>query len=116
MPQSGTNDKGQATLDGTNLPSDADAYHKRTTLACHLLALTAQEREQHAQVTEQLRGKVLARKELADGYAFQFAAQADTLHLLAGFVTHEVKWASAAIPGARPPGGGPANGCLTDTL
>jgi hypothetical protein len=83
------NTKEQGALDNAHPTSDANANREQPSFACNLLALTVEERGEHAQVTEQLMGKILASKELPDGYAFQFAPQTDTLHLLTQFVTLE---------------------------
>jgi hypothetical protein len=60
-----------------------------TVFACNLLALTAAQREHHAGVVDQIKGAIVARRELANGIGFQFAPQAEMLRLLADFVAHE---------------------------
>jgi hypothetical protein len=69
--------------------TDAMKHQEQPVFACNMLALDRTERAQHTQVLEQLRGAVLARKELPDGYAFQFAPGAQSLALLAEFMAGE---------------------------
>ena len=48
----------------------------RGPLACHLTALSKDERAAHAQLMLQMAGAVRETKELSDGYAFRMAPQA----------------------------------------
>jgi hypothetical protein len=69
--------------------TDAKENQDQPVFACNMLALDREERARHTQVLEELKGAALARKELPDGYAFQFAPEAQSLALLAEFISRE---------------------------
>ncbi len=66
-----------------------DAQTEPPRFACNLLALTPEQRQRHASVTQRLGHEIVAVAEVPDGYTFQFAPQAETLQLLAEFVMQE---------------------------
>ncbi|MEP7291118.1 MAG: hypothetical protein ABI835_05015 [Chloroflexota bacterium] len=57
--------------------------------ACDMLALTAEQRQQHQQVAQRLTDLRLAIHELKDGYAFEYAAEPETYVLLGEFMSLE---------------------------
>ena len=74
---------------GTDAMAGREQNEEQPVFACNMLAFNREERERHVQVLEELRQAVLARKELPDGYAFQFAPDAQSLALLAEFIAGE---------------------------
>ncbi len=74
---------------GTDAMAGREQNEEQPVFACNMLAFDREERARHVQVLEELRQAVLARKELPDGYAFQFAPDAQSLALLAEFIAGE---------------------------
>jgi hypothetical protein len=60
-----------------------------TDYACDMNAMTADQRARYAALAEGIFAGVRQRRELADGYAFSFDGDADTLLRLAEFVSLE---------------------------
>ena len=58
-------------------------------IACSLTAMTAEQRRRHTHLREQMQKGVKEIKELPDGYAFRFAADAKTVVSLAEFISLE---------------------------
>ena len=58
-------------------------------LACNMLALDAQGRKRHKEVSEQMRAAVKEAQPLPDGYAFRFAAEQATILLVSEFIARE---------------------------
>lgn len=71
------------------MATDAKTGQEQEVFACNMFALDREEQARHTQVLEQLRHAVLVRKELENGYAFQFAPEARSLALLAEFIVGE---------------------------
>lgn len=69
--------------------TDGIEDQEQPVFACNMLSLNREERARHTQVLEQLGHAVLARRELPDGYAFQFAPEAQSLALVAEFISRE---------------------------
>ena len=58
-------------------------------IACRLTAMTDEQRKRHTYLREQMQKGVKEVKELPDGYAFRFVADAKTLTNLAEFISLE---------------------------
>ena len=61
----------------------------KTTFACNMLALNAEERKRHLEVTKQLRAAAKEVRELSDGYGFRFSSDQPTILLVSEFIARE---------------------------
>src|SRR5262245_27187909 len=57
--------------------------------ACNMLALNAEERNRHVEVTKRLRAATKEERELPDGYEFRFSPDQPTILLVSEFIAHE---------------------------
>lgn len=62
---------------------------KEIVLACSLDALSASEREQHRDLTKQMRESIREIKELPEGFAFRFEGDSEQIVALARWVAFE---------------------------
>jgi hypothetical protein len=62
---------------------------KEIVLACSLNALSAKEREQHRDLTKQMRESIREIKELPEGFAFRFEGDSEQVVALARWVAFE---------------------------
>jgi hypothetical protein len=67
----------------------APAQVENPPIACSLTAMTKAQRKRHTFLREQMQKGVQEVKELPDGYAFRFAADAKTIVNLAEFISLE---------------------------
>ena len=61
----------------------------KTTFACNMLALNAEERKRHLEVMKQLRAATKETRELTDGYGFRFSSDQPTILLISEFIARE---------------------------
>jgi hypothetical protein len=57
--------------------------------ACNMLALNAEGRKRHIEVTKQLRAATKEELELSDGYGFRFSSDQTTILLVSEFIARE---------------------------
>lgn len=62
---------------------------EKPLFACNMLALNAEERKRHLEVTKQLRAATKEVRELSDGYAFRFSPEQSTILLVSEFIARE---------------------------
>ena len=61
----------------------------KTTFACNMLALNAEERRRHLEVAKQLRAETKEVRELPDGYGFRLSSGQPTILLVSEFIARE---------------------------
>jgi hypothetical protein len=71
------------------MKSESNTVAERVPVACNLSAMSAEQRERHIVLLQQLRSGVEATVELCDGYAFSFSADAELFMAAAEFITLE---------------------------
>ena len=62
---------------------------QKPLFACNMLALNAEGRKRHIEVTKQLRAATKEGRELSDGYAFRFSSEQSTILLVSEFIARE---------------------------
>ena len=62
---------------------------QESPLACNMLALDAEGRKRHKEVSERMRAVVKEVQDLPDGYAIRFAAEQATILLVSEFIARE---------------------------
>jgi hypothetical protein len=72
--------------------NDANEQKKsaqKSVFACNMLALNAEERKRHIEVTRQLRAATKEERELPDGYGFRFSSDQPIILLVSEFIARE---------------------------
>jgi hypothetical protein len=62
---------------------------KKPIFACNMLALNAQKRKRHLEVTKQVRAITKEERELSDGYGFRFPSDQSNILLVSEFIARE---------------------------
>jgi hypothetical protein len=62
---------------------------EKTTFACNMLALNAEERKRHLEVAKKMRVATKEVRELPDGYGFRFSSDQPTILLVSEFIARE---------------------------
>ena len=72
-----------------NSATELKKSSQKPVFACNMLALNAEERKRHIEVTKRLRAAAKEVRELPDGYGFRFSSDQPAILLISEFIARE---------------------------